>query len=178
MDILVADDDPAIRAILSAALKGDGRRMLEAEDGARAWDLVRAEKPNLVISDWRMPGVEGPELCRRIRERRGEEYTYFVLMTAAGATPRDYAEASLSEVDDFLIKPLDPAQIRLRARAAQRLLAYANRLRELETIVPVCADCRRVRDDRNSYQQMETYFARHAGVLFSHGICPECLAKR
>jgi len=174
MNVLLVDDDSVSRVLLASALRRAGWTVLVAEDGRDALDLHGREKVHLVISDWQMPRMDGLELCRRVRASDAPDYTYFILITATNLSRGNYERAMGSGVDDFLVKPLDFIQTDLRLRAASRLLGYANRLRELESIIPVCAHCRRLRDDRDAYLQMEDYFAKRAGVRFSHGVCPEC----
>jgi sigma-B regulation protein RsbU (phosphoserine phosphatase) len=177
MKVLLVDDDPATRLLLAAALRREGWDVLDAADGRDALDLHEREKVQLVVSDWRMPRMDGLELCRRVRAANARDYVYFILITATNVSRGSYELAMRSGVDDFLVKPLDFVQIGLRLRAAQRQLSYANRLGELERIIPVCSHCRRLRDDRDAYLQMEAYFLKHAGVQFSHGVCPECARK-
>lgn len=177
MNVLVVDDDAATRALLGAALSRDRWNVLCAEDGRRAWDLHANADVHLVISDWRMPELDGLELCRRVRASRSGSYTYFILVSATNVGRKDYETAMSRGVDDFLIKPLDFVQVGLRLKAARRMLVYANRLRELEKRISICSYCRRLRDEENSYQDMEPYFEKRAGVSFSHGICPECMTR-
>lgn len=174
MNVLLADDDSSVRALLSAVLRGEGWNVLEARDGEEALALHGRGDVRLLISDWRMPGLDGVELCRRLRAARDPFYTYFILISATHAESTKVEAAMRAGVDDFLFKPLDFVSVRLRLHAARRLLLYANRLRELEAVIPICASCRRLRDDQHAYHRMEAYFERHAAVLFSHGICPDC----
>lgn len=175
MNVLLVDDEPATRRVLSAALARDGWNVLDAEDGEQALSVHGARRVHMVVSDWQMPRLDGLELCRRIRAQRTPAYTYFILLTGTLDPVSFYETAMRAGVDDFLVKPVDPLQMRLRLAAARRLLTYANRLGELESVIPVCAYCRRLRDDAQAYHKMEDYFERHAAVLFSHGVCPECL---
>lgn len=177
MNVIVADDDPAIRMLLSTALRRDGWSVIEARDGMEAIAHHSEGAARLIISDWHMPGIDGVEMCRRLRAYRSPAYTYFILISGARCEPATFQTAMNAGVDDFLFKPLDLVQVSLRLRAAKRLLTYANRLQELENVIPVCSYCRRLRDDRNAYHQMEAYFERNASVLFSHGVCPECEVK-
>jgi DNA-binding response OmpR family regulator len=177
MNVLVVDDDSSTRLLLEGALRRDGWSVLSAENGGDAWDIHSRANVHLVVSDWRMPGLDGLELCRRVRASRSAAYTYFILISATNVARDDYETAMRSGVDDFLVKPLDFVQMDLRLGAARRMLVYANRLRELESIIPICSYCRRLRDDKDSYHAMESYFARHAGVTFSHGVCPECMER-
>lgn len=177
MNVLLVDDEEDLRSLLSAELRADGWDVLCAPDAESAWDLIARQKTHLVVCDWILPGLDGLELCRRVRALRGASYVYFILMTGARLKREDGHEAMRAGIDDLLIKPLDLTQLSLRLRAAQRVLAYANRLRELEGVIPICSYCRRLRDEKDCYDKMEKYFLKHAGVLFSHGVCPECLAR-
>lgn len=174
MNVLLADDDPSVRVLLGVVLRDEGWQVLEARDGEEALARHGQGGVRLLISDWRMPGLDGVELCRRLRAARDPFYTYFILISAMPAEPAKVEAAMRAGVDDFLFKPLDLVSVRLRVHAARRLLLYANRLRELEAVIPVCASCRRLRDDQHAYHRMEAYFEKHAAVLFTHGICPDC----
>ena len=85
MRILLADDDPTSRLIVQLALRGLGHECHTANDGAEAWDAFKQQRPDVVISDWMMPGLTGLELCRRIRADAGDSYTYFIMVTSHGA---------------------------------------------------------------------------------------------
>jgi DNA-binding response OmpR family regulator len=174
MNVLLVDDDRTTRILLEAALRREGWTVFPTENGRDAYELHCRENVHLVISDWNMPRMDGLELCRRLRASRANAYTYFILITATNLS-RGSCERALGDgVDDFLMKPLDFVQVGLRLHAARRVLSYANRLRELESVIPICAHCRRLRDDRDAYLPMEEYFAKRAAVQFSHGVCPDC----
>jgi CheY-like chemotaxis protein len=178
MNVLLVDDDPLSLDMLSEALAAGDRHILTAGSGEDAWEILGRTEVHVVVSDMRMPGMDGLELCRRVRAMKSGTYTYFILITGTPMDPEAYEAAGLAEVDDFVSKPDLAEPLRLRLRAAKRLLNVANRLRELESIIPICAHCRRLRDEEDSYQQMEAYFEKHhSGFVFSHGICPDCLAK-
>jgi phosphoserine phosphatase RsbU/P len=77
-------------------------------------------------------------------------------------------------VDDFLTKPLDRPAIRMRLRVAERILRYTTEIRQLKDLIPICAYCRKIRNDDNYYQMVETYISEQTGSNFTHGICPTC----
>src|SRR5438552_17642026 len=85
MKILIAEDEPVSAKLLEATLKNLGHEVTKTANGSDAWDAWLIAQPRVVISDWQMPELEGVDLCRRIRERRGGRYTYFILLTARGA---------------------------------------------------------------------------------------------
>jgi diguanylate cyclase (GGDEF)-like protein len=114
--------------MLRSAVEGLGHECLTAADGSEAWELFRAQGADVIISDWLMPGIEGPELCRLVRANPGP-YTYFVLLTAFG--DRGHAlEGMQAGADDYLAKTLDVNDLHLRLIAAERVTALHKRLAE------------------------------------------------
>ena len=88
-----------------------------------------------------------------------------------------HAKAMNEGVDDFLTKPLDIDALRIRLRVAERIVLLTERVRSLEGILPMCAYCRRIRDERGKYQGLEEYVSAKTPAQFSHGVCPECAKK-
>jgi len=177
MKIIVAEDDPVSRARVTAILQLLGHEPVTCENGLEAWNAFDHEPVRLIISDWMMPGMDGLELCKKVRERPKTEYTYFILVTAEHTSEKDYDNAIREDVDDFLIKPLDRGAIWRRLRVAERILTFATELRQLKTLIPICMYCKKIRDDSDYWEQMEHYIHEHTGSDFSHGICPDCYAK-
>jgi DNA-binding response OmpR family regulator len=132
MDILVADDDPTGRFLLGSALTQLGHTVTEATNGCEAWEAWKREHYQLVISDWMMPGVDGLELCRRIRAEKESGFAYIILITAR-AGKANYLDAMNSGVDDFLGKPFERDRLLARVRVAMRILDLHQRLRLANT---------------------------------------------
>lgn len=176
MQILIIDDDPIATAVLESTLRAAGHEVVMATDGRAGWRAFSAAPYRLVISDWLMPELDGLELCRRIRQAGGE-YTYFILLSNLASTGTNLDQAIAAGVDDFLSKPLNGQELRARLHVAARILAYATELRQLQQIIPICGYCRKIRDDRNSWSQLEEYVSRHSGLSFSHGVCPDCYER-
>ncbi|HLZ31707.1 MAG TPA: diguanylate cyclase [Chloroflexota bacterium] len=128
MKVMVVEDGRTTRMMLKSAVEHLGHECLTAADGGEAWELFRAEGADVIISDWLMPGIEGPELCKLVRTYPGP-YTYFVLLTAFG--DRAHAlEGMQAGADDYLTKPLDVDDLHLRLIAAERISALHKRLAE------------------------------------------------
>jgi len=127
VNILVADDDPISLLITQMALQRLGHECQTAVDGARAWEAFKASAPEVVISDWIMPGMTGLELCRRIRGRTPEGYTYFVMVTGQGSL-EEILEGMSAGADDYLVKPLDPDDLEARLIPAARVTSLHRRL--------------------------------------------------
>lgn len=177
MKILAVEDDAVARAILRQALRKLGHDVVEAHDGEAAWTLLETEPVRVVVSDWMMPNKDGLELCQRIRSRTGSEYIYFILLTSRDATAENQTAAADAGVDDFLTKPLDIAELWTRLRVAERILRYTTQVRQLEEMLPICSYCKKIRDDRNYWQQLEGYISERTGSDFSHSVCPDCYKR-
>lgn len=178
MKILIAEDDFISGKVLRLTLQKLGHEVLLAEDGAQAWQMFDQEPVRIVISDWMMPGLDGLELCRRVRDRPRTPYTYFILLTAARTSGADYSLAIASGIDDFLTKPLDADMLPTRLYVAQRILRYTTEINLLQDLIPICAYCHNVRDGADYWQRVDTYIQARTGTRFSHGACPACYEKQ
>lgn len=120
--ILVADDSIVSRHLLNATLTKWGYEVVLANDGTQAWDLLQRDNaPPLAILDWMMPGLTGPEVCRKIRERGSHPYTYILLLTSK-SLKEDLVEGMESGADDYVIKPFDQHELNVRLRAGIRMI--------------------------------------------------------
>lgn len=191
MKVLIAEDDPVSRRYLEVALRNWGYQVLTAKDGTGAWEILNQHgSPPLAILDWMMPEIDGAQLCRMIRESSSLAKMYVILLTARAG--HENAAAGLQAgADDYVTKPFDRKELRARvhvgARVAQLQASLAERIRELEEaltkvkqlqgLIPICSYCKKIRDDKNYWRQVESYLAEHSEAQFSHGICPECYEK-
>lgn len=122
MRILIADDDAISRRILSSRLAKWGFEVVDVADGRRAWEVLQEDDPpRMAILDWMMPGMDGIEICRAVRDRNQEPYTYILLLTAK-SQKEDLIEALEAGADDFLGKPYDPHELRVRLQVGRRII--------------------------------------------------------
>jgi DNA-binding response OmpR family regulator len=188
MRILIAEDDEVSRNILQLTLTACGFEIITAKDGDQAWTILqREDTPRLAVLDWMMPGMDGLEVCRLVRQSQSTTPTYIILLTAKGRKS-DIVEGLISGANDYIIKPFDRDELRARVRVgatvvelqqslAERVIDLENALaqvKQLQGILPICSYCRLVRDDQNYWQQVEKYISDHSEVKFSHSICPDC----
>ena len=176
MKVLAFEDDPVAQLVLESALKSLGHEVVLAADGEGAWAALEDRALRVVVCDWLLPRLNGLALCRRIRNKR-EDYVSFILLTQVEATDKNLEEAFAAGVDEFLTKPVDVRELKLRLHVAARILAFTSELRRLESFLPICTYCKKVRDDHKYWQEIETYVSARAGTRFSHGICPECYER-
>jgi diguanylate cyclase (GGDEF)-like protein len=128
LKVLVVEDEPALRQALARAVRALGHECRTANDGAEGFAMHQAERADVILSDWKMPNLDGVELCKRTREADGDSsYTYFILMTAIG--DREHFLAGMNAgADDYHVKPVDPDELAARLVSAGRVLSLYRRL--------------------------------------------------
>ena len=191
MRVLLAEDEPLTRHLVTRLLQGWDYEVEVVEDGGEALDhLQRPQGSRLAVLDWMMPGLDGIEVCRRLRAGGETEYTYIILLTAR-TEKADVVAGLEAGADVYITKPFDEAELRSRVRAGERILALKGALAEkveqlraalahveqLQGLLPICMHCKKIRDDSNTWHRLETYIEEHSGAMFSHALCDECLAK-
>lgn len=129
MKTLIVEDEPEFRLLLSLLLRKNEYEVVEAMDGQTAWDILQRERIPLVLTDWVMPQMHGPELIRKIRSANFPYYTYIILLTARTAH-QDVVDGLRSGADDYLVKPFDSEELGARLTIAERIIGLEARLRE------------------------------------------------
>ncbi len=195
MRILIAEDDCTSRAMLSAILKKQGYDVIEAVNGIAAMEVLKRPKaPRLAILDWLMPEMDGLEVIRCTRELQTPQEPYLIMLTSMGSK-NDIIAGLDAGANDYLTKPFDPDELRARIEVGRRLVELQDELLEsralltnkveelslalediktLRGIVPICSNCKKIRNDEGYWQQVEVYVHNHTEAEFTHGICPDC----
>ncbi len=193
--VLVVEDDFLVSEMIDGALSDMGHQVVgKATDGKQALELVQSLRPDLILMDIEMPGMNGIEASRQITESHP---TPIVVLTAYD-TPDLVKQASEAGVGAYLIKPpnaqdMDRAILIAMARfedmqALRRLnleLQTRNKaleqalieVKQLSGLLPICASCKQIRDDEGDWHQIEAYIKEHSEAEFSHGLCPDCLRR-
>ena len=128
MRILIAEDDPAFRKLLQKILSEWGYEVVVAQDGSEACQILLSENaPKLAILDWKMPGMEGPQICRKLRQERQEPYIYVILLTAQ-RRDEDLVIGMEAGADDYVLKPFKLHELRVRLRSGRRLIELQDEL--------------------------------------------------
>jgi two-component system cell cycle response regulator len=126
--ILIAEDDAISRRLLDTILRKWGYEVVVAHDGSQAWDeLQKEDSPRLAILDWMMPGMDGVEVCGKVRERTGSPYVYILLLSAKSQR-EDLVKGLESGADDYITKPFDANELKVRLRAGRRILDLQTQL--------------------------------------------------
>lgn len=188
MKILIAEDDEVSRRILQLTLAASGHQIISTQSGTEALSILESETaPPLAVLDWMMPGMDGLEVCRRIRQIQTRTPVYLILLTAKGSKT-DIVEGLDAGANDYIVKPFDREELRARVKVGEMVVNLQQRLavqvkeleealvqvKQLQGILPICSYCKNIRDDKNYWEQLESYISRHSGAKFSHSVCPSC----
>jgi sigma-B regulation protein RsbU (phosphoserine phosphatase) len=132
--VLIVDDSRLQRKILQSSLSRWGYQVLEADSGEQALNICAQSEPDMVISDWMMPGMDGLEFCKKFRAMKRSSYGYFILLTSKSEKV-EVAKGLDNGADDFLTKPVNPAELRARLTAGERILRMERELTEKNRLV-------------------------------------------
>ena len=216
--ILIVDDETANLATLSAYLEAAGFEVLAAQDGASGLSIVERARPDLILLDVLMPGLDGFETCRHLKAADRIQDIPVIFMTALTETADKVTGFEVGGVD-YVTKPfqveellarvkthlalrqlqqqleaqkrqLEAQNVQLQQEIAERQRAEAEReqligqlqdalanIKTLRGLIPICAACKKIRDDTGYWNQLEGYLHTHTEAEFSHGICPECVGR-
>ena len=194
MSILIAEDDSVTRRLLESTLGRLGWDVIPAADGTAAWHAIESlrgkDAPEVVLLDWMMPGMDGIEICRKLRTTPGFELVYVILLTSR-SEKEDLAMGLAAGANDYITKPFHPVELESRVRVGLRMVklqrSLAVRIHELEEalahvqklqgLLPICSYCKKVRNEANYWEQVDSYFSSHSDLDFTHSICPACTEK-
>ncbi len=190
MRILIADDSKISQEILSANLKKWGHEVVLVENGQDALEILSSnDAPKLAVLDWMMPKLDGLTVCERIRGM-GKDSIYIILLTARDKED-DIIAGLTAGADDYITKPFNQGELRARLNVGIRVVRLQENLnrrihelektlsevKELKGLLPICSYCKRIRNDQNYWQQVESFLGEHTDASFSHSICPDCYEK-
>lgn len=188
--ILVIDDMPNNLRILDLLLTDAGYQTRLIPSGQLALTSIKNEIPDLILLDIRMPGMDGFEVCNKIKEIPGCESVPIIFISALSET-EDKVKAFKSGGVDYIIKPFQTEEVLARVRTHLKIHKLQNSLElknhDLETaiekiktlsgLLPICSNCKKIRDDSGYWEQIESYIGTHSEAEFSHSICPECIRE-
>ena len=185
--ILVVDDNPDNLRLFTELLREHRYKVRLAPNGNRALATIRKEAPDLILLDIMMPGMDGFEVCRRLKADERTAAIPIIFISALYETNDkvnafalggvDYitkpfkAEEVLSRIDTHLTLSDLQRQLERKNAALQKAL---DEIKTLRGILPICAACKKIRNDDGYWQQIESYISEHSDAAFSHGICEEC----
>ncbi len=189
--ILIAEDDVISRMMLESIIKKWMFDVISVDNGLEAWKILQQpEVPPIALLDWEMPGLDGPELCKRIKLLGRENPIYIILLTGRNSK-EDIVMGLQAGADDYITKPFDNSELLARIHVAERLVdtqATLNKkveeleqaldhVKTLQGIIPICMHCHSIRNDDSAWHRLEAYIEKNSDAQFSHSICPSCMIK-
>ncbi len=193
--ILCVEDEPVAREQMLKILRRRGREVAAARNGKEGLAMFRRQAFEVVVTDIRMPVMDGLSMARQMKELNRDVK---IVVTTAFTDLSYLMEAIDLGVDQYVLKPVEIDRLmaaidrcaeniatRNQARRYQterdkllaELQAALDKVKLLSGFLPICASCKRIRDDRGYWQQIESYIRDHSEAEFSHGICPDCARK-
>lgn len=191
MRILIAEDDDTSRMVLETLLTREGYRVISTKDGLEAWEELKLKTaPRLAILDFMMPGLDGLGVIRNVRSLPTTVPPYLIMLSTR-SDKADVITGLDAGANDYLAKPFDPGELRARVEVGRRMIEMRlelaekveelrkalDQVRTLKGIVPICANCKNVRDDQGYWNRVENYVKEHTEAEFSHAVCPDCMKK-
>ena len=174
--LLIVDDEPKNLQVLGTILKKKSHIIAVATNGQQALDMVIKRKPDLILLDVMMPGLNGYETCARLKEN-SETRDIPVIFLTAKYQPEDIVKGFETGAVDYVTKPFNTAELLARIKTHIELKRAREEIKTLRGIIPICSNCKKIRNDQGFWEQVESYLHDHTEALFSHGICPECVAE-
>lgn len=196
--ILIVEDDPLSQQVLKARLEMDGYQVAVASDGREGMKMIVSWCPDVVISDWMMPHVDGLELCQAIKTGLRDSAPYFILLSARGEVA-DRARALETGADDYIVKPGDPTEVLARVRIGMRMVGLMREARsaaqelhvtllELATVreelgrrtrlLPLCEGCGSLRVGPGHWEDLRTHLVENRDIEGGDALCPRCSLQR
>jgi len=191
MKILIAEDNLASQLMLKTTFDDLGHDLVITGDGRAACEIMlKPDAPKLAILDWMMPGMDGVEVCRKIRETKFSDPAYLIILTVRDKT-EDIVKGLKAGANDYIVKPYNVEELQVRVgvgcRVVEMQATMARQIKELQSamaqiktlrgLLPICTYCKKIRDDKQYWREVESYVTTHTEAKFSHGICPDCYKK-
>lgn len=172
--ILIVDDNPRNIQVLGAILRQEGYSISIVTNGADALAMVRGVQFDLILLDVMMPGMSGFEVCRALKQDSRTRDIPVLFLTALSDTEHMLEGFAAGGVD-YVTKPFKSAELLARVKVHVSLRKAHQEILRLQDILPICASCKKIRDDQGFWIQVEKYLSERSELKFSHGICPDCI---
>ena len=172
--ILAVDDTRSDRELLVQILEPQGYEVAQATEGDQALALAAGIQPVLILLDVRMPGLNGLEVCRRLKADPATQAIPVIFLTGQ-STGDQILEGFKAGAMDYVTKPFRVLELLARVHVHVELWRARQEVRTLRGILPTCSHCKKIRDEHGDWLAIESYISQRSEAQFSHGLCPDCL---
>jgi len=171
--ILIVDDNPQNVKLIGSVLDSNDYETAVAMNGLQAFEFLENEQPDLILLDVMMPDMDGFEVCKRIKQDRLTKDIPIIFLTAKKDID-DLVLGFKAGGVDYVTKPFNSVELLMRIKTHLDLKNAREEIKKLKGIIPICCNCKKIRDDRGFWEMVETYIEDRTDAEFTHGICPEC----
>ncbi len=171
--IMVIDDKPDNLRLLVSLLSEEGYQVRPFPNGKLALTSAQIISPDLILLDVMMPDMDGFEVCKKLKNDDKTWDIPIIFLTAKGET-KDIVKGFDLGGADYVCKPFQAAELLARIRTHIGFKKAKKEIKTLKGLIPICANCKKIRDDKGYWNQIESYIEQHSEAKFSHGICEEC----
>jgi DNA-binding response OmpR family regulator len=189
--ILIVEDDPDLLFATTRIVKSAGYEVFTASTARQCMECVKKYLPDLILMDVVLPDAKGDALCRQIKEDPALKNIFVVLISGTKTDSAEQADGLEIGADGYIARPITNRELLARINAMVRILKAERerdrlidqledalaRVKKLSGLLPICAGCKKIRDDKGYWNQIELYIKEHSDAILSHGICPECIEK-
>jgi DNA-binding response OmpR family regulator len=196
--ILVVDDDPDMLFLSTTLLTEEGYEVLGVTTGKEGLDAARTHHPDIIMLDVELPDTSGIEVCRQIKDDSDLKDIFVVLVSGSHISSDYQADGLNTGADGYIVKGITNKELIARLNSVARLKHAEDALRAKETeqgrliselqkalseiktlkgLIPICASCKKIRDDQGYWDRVESYITHRTEAVFTHGICPDCAEK-
>lgn len=179
--ILIVEDSPTNIQVLGRVLKNEGYELAIATDGKEGLQVAMNIQPDLILLDIMMPVMDGIESCKRLKKYEQTKDIPIIFLTARGNADDIIAGFKIGAVD-YITKPFNSHELLARVnthitlqQTIKKLRRALDEVKTLKGLLPICAKCKKVRDDEGYWQSVEKYISQKTEAKFTHSICPDCL---
>lgn len=174
--ILIVDDSAMNLKVLCSVLEKKKYIVAMAQNGNDALSYLETERPDLILLDVMMPEIDGYEVCIEIKKRKELKWVPIIFLTAKTEID-SIVKGFESGGVDYITKPFNTPELLARVQTHLELKKAREEILELKGMIPMCANCNKIRDDKGFWNHVEKYIEDHSEALVSHGICPECVLE-
>lgn len=174
--IMVVDDSKTSLCYLETILKKNSYSVKTVMSGEEALEKLTDINPDLILLDIIMPGMDGYEVCRRVKNSKEHSHIPIIFLTSR-SKPEDIVKGFKTGAVDYVTKPFNDAELLARIETHLELKRAREEILTLRGLIPICANCKKIKNNEGYWEQVETYLQRHTGANFSHGLCADCYDK-
>ena len=189
--VLIVDDDSEVLFATSRIVKSAGYEVFEASTGAECRETAREIRPDIILMDVVLPDVDGIQLCKDIKSDPTLKAIFVVLISGSKTSSLEQADGLDVGADGYIARPISNRELKARVNAMARIYVAErerdqlivelkealSKVKLLSGLLPICASCKKIRDDQGYWNQVEKYIGERSNAEFSHSICPECAKK-